>query len=103
MSTFTPPSANEVPPVLPDRDPTQSPLGRALFRHYRARPAGRNIYMLSDGTITETDPDMQTVFWRAEQGSPYVSKLWFGGHAGEEVTAAQEAALTSAGFGAFLT
>lgn len=87
MATFTPPADDTVPPVLARRHP-----GNVLMRYYAPRPEGRNVYMLTDGTITEADPDGTTVTWDD------VATVWWGGHEAVEVTAAQAAALTAAGY-----
>lgn len=86
MSTFTPPSRTENPPVLPDGDPDNGE-GVRLFRFFKARPAGINVYLYKAGSVseakwgrvTEIDPialydsnavatttgwsDIETVFW----------------------------------------
>lgn len=100
MSTFTPPTnANEVPGYGP-MDP---PLTRRLFAWSAGNPRGRNVYYLSDGTVTETDPDATNVFWSPNDfgytaSAKYVSHVWWGGHDGETVTSAQATALTNAGY-----
>lgn len=96
MSTFTPPAnATEVPGLeLTTRGPA-----RRLMRWYGGGPRGRNVYYLSDGTVTETDPDSVNVFWLAEDGSPYVEMTWWGSTATPyTLTSAQATALTAAGY-----
>lgn len=52
--TFTLPTDPAVPPVqLPGED---DPLAYALFRFYPSRQRARNVYLLNDGTTTETFP-----------------------------------------------
>lgn len=69
-----------------------TPPGRALFRHYGSVTEGRNVYILTNGTVTEADPtDWSTV----------AHALW-GGHI-EPITAAEAALLTAAGYGANIT
>lgn len=87
-----------MPPTIGSHDPTWSALGNRLFRHYRARPEGRNVYILSDGTVTELDPDQETMFWDRADGSPYVVVALYGGHDSYEVTSAQATLLTNAGY-----
>jgi hypothetical protein len=95
MPLFTPPAhATEVPPVDVD---SRGPA-RALFRHYRARPAGRNVYIYSDDTVSEVDPDGSATFCRRDEGSPYVTAFFQGGAGPYTVTAAQETLLEAAGF-----
>lgn len=100
MSTFTPPSRNAVPPVLPTISADQSRLARRLFRHYRSRPEGINVYYLSDGTITEDDPDGENVVWAQgdKVGATYVVTAWYGGHDDYQLTTAEATALTLAGY-----
>lgn len=101
MPTFTPPAnATEDPPV--DEDAT--PIQRALFRHYRGRPVGRNVYLYSDGTVSEVDPDGLHTFARQEEGSPYAqgksktAAFFQGGTGPYTITAAQATLLTNAGY-----
>lgn len=97
MASFTPPmNATEVPAVAAD---TRGPA-RRLLRWHGGNPRGRNVYFLSDGTVTETDPDGQTVFWTDRgDGSTFVEQAWWGSTASPyEVTAEQAAALTAAGY-----
>ena len=91
---FTPPSFGRIPTTWSIPHP-----GNVLQRHYRARQEGTNVYYLSDGTVTETDPDSTTVFWHFYEGSPYV-KRWFEGSTADayELTAAEADALESAGY-----
>lgn len=69
------------------------------MRHYGGGPRGRNVFYLSDGTVTETDPDSTNVFWSQADGTPYVVVAWWGSTAEPyTVTAAQASALTTAGY-----
>lgn len=102
--TFVTPAVNDVPPTLPnDWD-----LGDRLFRFFRARPSGVNVYLykagslsaVAHGRVDETDPialydtngvvttngweDLETVFW--------------GGCQPVEVTDEQATVLTAAGY-----
>lgn len=88
MPSFSPPTDDVVPPLLPSTSGT----ARRLLRHFSSNPRGRNVYYLSDGTITETDPDGTTVTWDD------VETVWWGGHAAVEVTAAEQTALEAAGY-----
>lgn len=96
MASFTPPvHEGEVPAFHAG---TRGPALR-LMRHHGGNPRGRNVYYLSDGTVTETDPDSRAVFWTRSEGSPYVVQTWWGSTASAyEVTAAQASALTTAGY-----
>lgn len=97
MATFVPPiTTGEVPPVAPGADRLMNRLC-ALYQFSGDR--GRNVYLLSDGTVTETDPDGVTVRWDNDTpGVVYVAKAWWGGHLEEDVTAAEAAALVAAGY-----
>lgn len=102
MSTFTPSAQSIVPAVLVPGDPEQTPTGYNLFRHFRSRPEGVNVYYLSDGTVTENDPDGIAVFWTAADvgrtTQPYVKTAWYGGHDSYDLTSAESTALTAAGY-----
>lgn len=107
MPTWTPPvNSTENPSVLPGPDPTQSVAGFKLFRHYKSRPVGRNVFIFSDNTASETDPDGITTLWNAADrtgdsiNAKYVVRALYGGHATESLTTAEAAILTASGFGA---
>lgn len=141
MTTFTPPTVAEVPPVsVADGrheapTGTTNPLGTRLFRWFSSRNRGVAVFKMSDGTYrmsrqvdglsvsgTEpypaTTPDQfpQTVngtmyvaqSWYAgaetdyPADSPQVSIVYYGGHS-YTVDSAEAAALTAAGFGAYLS
>lgn len=112
MPTFSPPvQSNGVPPVLPEGDPDQHPLGRRLMRYYRARPGGdtNNVYYrivsgagtpAEVGVVTNIDPyttyhtdgSVDVAAWSD------VAQVWWAGHEPVAVTAAQQAALEDAGY-----
>lgn len=87
MPTFVPPVDYIGQTTLPDRHP-----GNALFRHYGPRPVGRNVWKLTDGSYTELDPSDSSV----------VAHLYHGAHV-HEVSAAEAASLTAAGYGSNIT
>lgn len=114
MPTFTPPvSSTGVPPVLPEGDPEQHPLGYRLMRYYSARPGGdgNNVYyrVVSGsgpsevGEVTNVDPyttynsDGSVLV----DGWSDVAHVWWAGHIGEEITVAQAVALANAGYMVF--
>lgn len=114
MSTFTPPVDSAAdPPVLPVGDPAQSPGGYRLFRYYRSRPAGRNVYVYKLGTVsatnfgrvTEQDPSASydTNGKLASNGWDDIQIIFWGGHSSQTVDAAMAALLTTAGYAANLT
>lgn len=98
MPTFTPPAQSTVPPILPPGNPEMTGPGFYLFRHFRARPEGINVYILSDNTVTEVDPDGTTVFWAASEGSPYVVQAFYGGHDNYNINQATADLLTGEGY-----
>lgn len=53
---------------------------------------GRNVYKLTDGTYTENHPSSETL----------ISKTYHGGHM-HDLTAQEEADLTAAGYGAYIS
>lgn len=52
MATFTPPTAYDVPPILPD----SGGLANRLFRYYPNRPRYITVFALSDGTFVQDTP-----------------------------------------------
>jgi hypothetical protein len=89
MPTFTPPTQNVLRFVdfsRPER------FENRLFRFFAPLPRGVNVYKLTDGTYTEADQSDATAY----------TVLYHGGHS-HEVTAAEAAALTAAGYGAYLS
>ena len=72
-----------------------------LFRHYRSRPEGRNVFIYSDGTVSEVDPNGVTTQWNQTDGDQlgvYVTACFYGGAGPYAVTAAQATLLTNAGY-----
>jgi hypothetical protein len=53
---------------------------------------------MSDGTVTENDPDQQTSFWFASDGSPFVSIAFYGGHDNYVISDEIAALLTAEGY-----
>lgn len=88
MPTFTPPTSNDVGLVAPA---TQQDPATRLGRHLAPIPRGRNVYLLTNGTFTEEQPvDDATV-----------AKTYHGGHV-HDITEAEAAALTAAGYAAYI-
>lgn len=102
MPSFQAPSnPNGVPSILPDTRGAQ----RKLFRHYRPRPEGINVYVLSDGSVTESDPNGSSILWREADRSPETEEdavtvvhVFWGGHEAETITDAMAAILIGAGY-----
>lgn len=96
MATFTPPvdQANDTTSLEAD------PLANRLFRHYEPIYAGRNVFILTDGTTTEEWPpatynsDGSLALMPEER----VSAAFYGGHGAYTVTSAQATILTNAGY-----
>lgn len=89
-----------MPTFMPPTEPyaqfdENKPYGIAykLMRYFGTLDRGRNVFLLKNGTITETDPDSQTVLWSD------VDTVWWGSAAEPYVvTSAQAALLTAAGY-----
>jgi hypothetical protein len=97
MATFTPPTDNFVVPVIVG-DTTnnvflskEEKMANRLGTHIHASGRGRNVFLLTSGTITERQPsDYATI-----------SKVYYGGHA-NDITDSEATALTAAGYGAYI-
>lgn len=99
MATFTPPARESgVPPTLP-RHP-----GNKLFRHYRARPEGRSVFIYSDNVVSEDEPDGTNRVWAIGDrngdalNATYVLRHFAGGHDDYSLTDAEATLLTDAGY-----
>ena len=97
---FTPPYFLEGHTTLVQRQ-----YADKLFRHYRARPEGHNVYIYSDGTVSESDPDSYSTMWRESDRTQQtlvdaatVVRIFWGGHEGEPVSPEEAALLTAAGY-----
>lgn len=94
MSTFRPPTDDFVILGIPPKEFDSEEVRTAynLFRHYDPEPRGRNVFLLTNGTYTENEPnDISTI-----------RKVYWGGSE-NEVTADEVASLTAAGYGAYIT
>lgn len=93
MAIFRPPVDMIVPPIYPlgpDDESHYAPTTGAIHRlmsRYAAGPRGRNVFLLNDGTITETQPNDLTT----------VNKVYWGA-CDNPVTAAEVTALQAAGY-----
>lgn len=98
MATFTPPTDNFVVPAIIQDVMSMLPISKEerlanrLGVHIDASGRGRNVFLLTDGTITERQP--------SDYG--LVSKVYYGGH-NNEVDASEVASLTAAGYGAYIS
>jgi len=84
MATFSPPTDNFV--FWADARTT------GILAHLRNGPRGRNVFKLSNGGYTENQP--------ANVGEAV--KTYHGGHI-HQLTSAEVAELTQAGYGAYIT
>jgi hypothetical protein len=125
VALFTPPTDDIVPPIyMPEEDPWYpcDPLMNRLMRHYRNQTRGRNIFLMSDGTVRDsqiqgtppnmiqppTDPYARSIY---ESGGalieqdffqiPYVTRTLYGG-SDNVINTAEAATLTAAGYGAYI-
>jgi hypothetical protein len=94
MSIFRPPTDDFVPLALPPEPDASAEerLAYGLFRHYGNDPRGRNVFKLVDGTITENEPNDNTL----------IARTYFGG-SNNIVSDAEVAELTAAGYGAYIS
>jgi hypothetical protein len=78
---FTPPNVKVVPPYLPDSSQGE----RDLWRHYENRIRGVNVWILSDGSVVQSDPtpensntNLQNVYpWDPfNPSAPYVRSIY---------------------------
>lgn len=82
--TFIPPTSASVPRLLARSQGTQ----RALFRYHQPHVAGRNVWKLTDGTFTYTQPYPTLTREMADPDSPTsrntseatYEKVYLGGH-----------------------
>lgn len=85
---FRGPTRNGVRRTLPGGDP----IANRLMRYYSPIVEGVNVFILTDGTVTTTQPaswdDVRRVLWGAHD---------------EPVTSAEAALLTAAGYSAYLS
>ena len=94
MSIFNPPTDDFVALGIPPNEFASEEIRLAfnLFKHFDNEPRGRNVFLLTDGTFTENEPNDITT----------ISKVYWGG-SDNIVDAAEVAALTSAGYGAYIS
>ena len=115
MATFTPPadnqtppadtSAGSVPPVAVDSRDITDPLAQRLFRYYKTRRRGRNVFILKNGTVTENLPasSYNSDGTLNQEAWSQVDTIFWGGHGPQVITSAQQTTLTGAGYGAYIT
>lgn len=87
---FAPPLRFDVPTFTDPRK--MDPLALRFARHRRAGARGVNVYILKNGTVTEVDPNGDSVSWDD------VAHVFYGGHQPEQVTPDEKALLQSAGY-----
>lgn len=94
MSIFRPPTDDFMVLGIPPKefDSQEVRLAYSLFRHFDSEPRGRNVFKLLDGTITEDEPNDNTL----------IARTYFGG-SNNEVSATEVAELTAAGYGAYIS
>lgn len=73
--------------MVPQTIPNGDRLANRLMRHYGTLPRGRNVYLLTDGSVTETQPSTSST----------IQRVYMGGHV-EQVTEAEKLALEGAGY-----
>lgn len=94
MSIFRPPTDDFMVLGIPPKefDSQEVRLAYSLFRHFDSEPRGRNVFKLLDGTITENEPNDNTL----------IARTYFGG-SNNEVSSTEVAELTAAGYGAYIS
>jgi hypothetical protein len=94
MSIFRPPTDDFVYLGIPPKefDSQEARLAYNLFKHYDSEARGRNVFLLTNGTYTENEPNDMTT----------VAKIYWGG-SNNEVSADEVASLTAAGYGAYIS
>lgn len=92
MPAFTPPVVNDVPAI--NYEPGVDPLARRLFRHFGSNPRGRTVLKSPAGVYTTVDNPSQDQIDAA-------AVTYMGGHV-YFVSVAEAAALTAAGYGAWI-
>ncbi len=94
MSIFRPPTDDFVFLGIPPKeyDSQEARVAYNLFRHFENEPRGRNVFLLTDGTYTENEPNDMTI----------VTRIYFGG-SNNEVSASEVASLTAAGYGEYIS
>jgi hypothetical protein len=94
MSIFRPPTDDFMVLGIPPKefDSQEVRLAYSLFKHFDPEARGRNVFKLTNGTFTENEPnDISTI-----------AKVYWGG-SDNEVTAAEVAELTAAGYGEYIS
>lgn len=86
MPTFTPPTLPS--PVLNRGEPEAR--RRRLWEYYSSPPAGVNVYLYPDGTVTTDDPITQDQWDEV--------RAFYGGHGPYEISSLEAARLVGAGF-----
>ena len=116
---FTPPSDDIVPPIYVTPDEAYPSTMNALFRHYRQQTRGRNIFLMSDGTVQDsqvngtppnmiqppTDPYVRSYTVDSNGNSqetdtfqvPYVVRTMYGGSV-NTINDAEKTQLVNAGY-----
>jgi hypothetical protein len=94
MSIFRPPTDDFMVLGIPPKefDSQEARMAYSLFKHFDAEPRGRNVFLLTNGTYTENEPNDITT----------ISKVYWGG-TDNEVSADEVASLTAAGYGAYIS
>jgi hypothetical protein len=94
MPIFRPPTDNFMAlGVKPKEFDTQKArLAYRLFKNFAPEPQGRNVFLLTNGTYTENEPNDITT----------IAKTYLGGH-DNEISAEEATSLTAAGYGPYIT
>lgn len=91
--TFTPPNTTD----LSTWAEGASPLGVRLLSHFQRNVSVNNVFIWSDNTVSEAQPPYLDRPDDPTQ-TPYLSRVFYGGHTYTDVTDAEKALLTGAGY-----
>lgn len=92
---FTPP--NTTP--LSTWSAEASPLANRLMAHFEANVQVNNVWIWSDGTVSESQPPfLNNADGDIGTSVPYAARVFYGSHTYSDVTDAEKALLQGAGY-----
>lgn len=74
--TFTPPTDDIVPPIYVTPDVFYPSQMNGLFRHFKNQTRGRNIFLMSDGTVVDSQDDYTPPNMIQPPTDPYVRSIY---------------------------
>lgn len=91
--TFSPPNTTN----LSTWERSAPTLANRLIGHFRPNVSVNNVFIWSDGTVSETQP----AYWEQNPADPtgiYIQRVFYGAHSYTDVTDAEKALLVAAGY-----